>query len=133
MHRAGLISYGEMVAVGRAIHEATQALPIIGDGDTGYGNALNVKRTVRGYAGAGFAGVPPSLVAGTCIKHLQHIDRRAQTLLQSEIQKASFKASVWAWAGLLALRQWDLLCTCLGRASPHIGDCAMVAQSLMSI
>jgi hypothetical protein len=42
---------------GRYVHEATQRLPIIGDGDTGYGNALNVKRTVKGYAAAGFAGV----------------------------------------------------------------------------
>jgi hypothetical protein len=32
-------------------------MPIIGDGDTGYGNALNVRRTVRGYAAAGFAGI----------------------------------------------------------------------------
>ena len=29
----------------------------IGDGDTGYGNAVNVKRTVRGYAQAGMAGI----------------------------------------------------------------------------
>ena len=29
----------------------------IGDGDTGYGNAVNVKRTVRGYAQAGMAGL----------------------------------------------------------------------------
>lgn len=43
-------------AQGRNVHEATRAMPIIGDGDTGYGNALNVKRTVRGYAAAGFAG-----------------------------------------------------------------------------
>ena len=28
---------------------------MIGDADTGYGNALNVKRTVHGYAQAGFA------------------------------------------------------------------------------
>ncbi len=41
----------------RSINEATKAIPIIGDGDTGYGNALNVKRTVRGFAGAGFAGI----------------------------------------------------------------------------
>jgi 2-methylisocitrate lyase-like PEP mutase family enzyme len=41
---------------GRYIHEATHHIPIIGDGDTGYGNAMNVKRTVRGYADAGFAG-----------------------------------------------------------------------------
>ncbi len=50
----GLISYGEMIDQGRNICNAV-SFPVIGDGDTGYGNALNVKRTVGGYAGAGFA------------------------------------------------------------------------------
>jgi 2-methylisocitrate lyase-like PEP mutase family enzyme len=50
----GLISYGEMVAAGADICSAI-SIPVIGDADTGYGNALNVKRTVRGYAAAGFA------------------------------------------------------------------------------
>lgn len=53
----GLISYGEMAEAGRDICAAAPGLPIIGDGDTGYGNAMNVKRTVRGYAQAGFAGI----------------------------------------------------------------------------
>jgi 2-methylisocitrate lyase-like PEP mutase family enzyme len=52
----GLISYGEMLDQGRNISSAV-SLPIIGDGDTGYGNVINVKRTVRGYSSAGFAGV----------------------------------------------------------------------------
>ncbi|HEY8947242.1 MAG TPA: isocitrate lyase/PEP mutase family protein, partial [Polyangiaceae bacterium] len=52
----GLISYGEMCDQGRNICEGL-TIPVIGDGDTGYGNALNVKRTVRGYAQVGFAGV----------------------------------------------------------------------------
>ena len=52
----GLISFGEMVAQGRDICSAV-SIPVIGDGDTGYGNALNVKRTVTAYAAAGFAGV----------------------------------------------------------------------------
>jgi len=52
----GLISYGEIVDQGRNICAAV-SIPVIGDGDTGYGNALNVKRTVRGYAAAGFASV----------------------------------------------------------------------------
>ena len=38
-----------MVEQGRAITSAV-SIPVIGDGDTGYGNAINVKRTVRGYA-----------------------------------------------------------------------------------
>ncbi|MEI2386386.1 isocitrate lyase/PEP mutase family protein [Breoghania sp. JC706] len=52
----GLISYGEMVDTARNIAAAT-SIPVIGDGDTGYGNALNVKRTVKGYAQAGLAAV----------------------------------------------------------------------------
>jgi len=50
----GLISYAEMVDSGRSICDAV-GIPVIGDADTGYGNALNVKRTVQGYARAGFA------------------------------------------------------------------------------
>jgi 2-methylisocitrate lyase-like PEP mutase family enzyme len=52
----GLISFGEMVEHGRGICVAV-GIPVIGDGDTGYGNAVNVKRTVREYAAAGFAAV----------------------------------------------------------------------------
>lgn len=52
----GLISYGEMLDQGRNICAAT-SIPIIGDGDTGYGNPVNVRRTVEGYANAGFAAI----------------------------------------------------------------------------
>lgn len=52
----GLMSYGEVVDQGRNICDAV-AIPVIGDGDTGYGNAMNVRRTVRGFARAGFAAV----------------------------------------------------------------------------
>jgi len=51
---AGLISFGEMLDQGRNICQAV-SIPVIGDGDTGYGNAVNVKRTVREYANAGMA------------------------------------------------------------------------------
>ena len=52
----GLISYGEMLDQARDICGAV-SIPVIGDGDTGYGNALNVKRTVAGYARAGFGAI----------------------------------------------------------------------------
>ncbi len=52
----GLITYAEMLDQGRNICAAT-AIPVIGDGDTGYGNALNVERTVKGYHQAGFAAI----------------------------------------------------------------------------
>lgn len=49
----GLISYGELVEQGRNICGAV-SIPLFGDGDTGFGNPLNVRRTVEGYARAGF-------------------------------------------------------------------------------
>ncbi|KAK9138920.1 hypothetical protein Sjap_009514 [Stephania japonica] len=52
----GLISYGEMLDQGRLITQAV-SIPVIGDGDNGYGNAMNVKRTVKGFIKAGFAGI----------------------------------------------------------------------------
>ncbi len=52
----GLISYGEIVEQGRNICENTN-IPIIGDGDTGYGNEINVRRTVKGFYKAGFSSV----------------------------------------------------------------------------
>ena len=54
MPDTGLISYNEMLGQGRNIASAI-SIPVIGDGDTGYGNAINVKRTVDGYAQAGMA------------------------------------------------------------------------------
>jgi 2-methylisocitrate lyase-like PEP mutase family enzyme len=54
MPDTGLISYGELVGQGRGICSAV-SIPVVGDGDTGFGNAMNVKRTVRGYQRAGFA------------------------------------------------------------------------------
>jgi 2-methylisocitrate lyase-like PEP mutase family enzyme len=50
----GLASYGEMRDQGRDVCAAV-SIPVIGDADTGYGNPLNVRRTVAGYARAGFA------------------------------------------------------------------------------
>ena len=54
MPDTGLISYAEMVDQGRNLCNAVD-IPVIGDGDTGFGNPINVKRTVQGYAQAGFA------------------------------------------------------------------------------
>lgn len=53
----GLISFGEMVDTLRNCCAAAPNMAIIADGDTGYGNALNVQRTVTEYARAGAAGL----------------------------------------------------------------------------
>jgi 2-methylisocitrate lyase-like PEP mutase family enzyme len=53
----GLISFSEMLEGVRSCVSGAGKLPVIADGDTGYGNALNVQRTVIEYARAGAAAV----------------------------------------------------------------------------
>ena len=53
---AGTATYSEMLDRVRVIAGAV-GVPLIADGDTGYGGLLNVDRTVRGYAAAGAAGI----------------------------------------------------------------------------
>jgi 2,3-dimethylmalate lyase len=53
---AGIASYTEMLAIVQRLC-ANSHLPIICDGDTGYGGPLNVHHAVRGYEAAGAAGI----------------------------------------------------------------------------
>jgi 2-methylisocitrate lyase-like PEP mutase family enzyme len=50
----GLLSFGEMVDHARRLVQAV-GIPVIADADDGYGNPLNVLRTVREYEAAGVA------------------------------------------------------------------------------
>ena len=52
----GLLTMTEMVANAKYIAGAVD-IPVICDADTGYGNPLNVQRTIREYESAGVAGV----------------------------------------------------------------------------
>jgi 2-methylisocitrate lyase-like PEP mutase family enzyme len=52
----GLVTASEMAEKAAMIAEAS-GLPVIADADTGYGNALNVTRTVRAYERAGVAAI----------------------------------------------------------------------------
>ena len=52
----GLVTMSEMVDNARRIATAV-TVPVIADADTGYGNELNVVRTVREYEAAGVAGI----------------------------------------------------------------------------
>jgi len=52
----GLVTMSEMVDNAGRIASAVE-LPVIADADTGYGNELNVSRTVREYEGRGVAGI----------------------------------------------------------------------------
>ena len=50
------MSYGEVLDQARNAMQAI-SIPMIADGDTGYGNPMNVHRTVQGFAQAGCAAV----------------------------------------------------------------------------
>ena len=52
----GLLALAEMVDNARRIAQAVE-VPVIADADTGYGNAINVIRTVREYERAGVAAI----------------------------------------------------------------------------
>ena len=52
----GLLTMTEMVTNARYIADAVN-IPVVCDADTGYGNALNVQRTIREYQAAGVAGI----------------------------------------------------------------------------
>lgn len=52
---AGLIDFTEVVTAVHNTCSANPGFPIIADGDTGYGNAMNVRRTVQEFARAGAA------------------------------------------------------------------------------
>lgn len=56
MPDVGLLTETEMVDNAARIADASQ-LPVVADADTGYGNPVNVRRTIRDYERAGVAGV----------------------------------------------------------------------------
>lgn len=52
-----LISFGEMFDSFTMVHNAAPDTLVLADGDHGYGNAMNVQRTVRAYGRAGAAAI----------------------------------------------------------------------------
>jgi 2-methylisocitrate lyase-like PEP mutase family enzyme len=53
---AGLLTLNELVMMSRYIANAVN-IPVIADADTGFGNAINVMRTVEDFIGAGVAAI----------------------------------------------------------------------------
>ncbi len=53
----GLLTMSEMVSRAAAVAAVVGDLPLIADADTGYGNPINVRRTIREYERAGVAGL----------------------------------------------------------------------------
>ena len=89
MPDVGLLTMTEMVDNAGRIAEAS-GLPVISDADTGYGNPLNVRRTVRSYERAGVAAI--HLEDQSLPKRCGHL--AGKTLISTADMVAKIKAAV---------------------------------------
>lgn len=87
----GLLSVSEFVVEARAIAQAT-TLPLLCDADTGFGEALNVERTVRQFEAAGAAGI--HLEDQQLPKRCGHLS--GKQLVEAEVMAAKVRAAVAA-------------------------------------
>jgi 2-methylisocitrate lyase-like PEP mutase family enzyme len=53
----GLVSFAEVVDAGKHVCRAAGDVPVVGDGDTGFGGVANVRRSVFEFHRAGFAAI----------------------------------------------------------------------------
>jgi methylisocitrate lyase len=87
----GLLGLAEFVEFARTITRAT-TLPLLCDADTGFGEALNVERTVRLFEEAGAAGI--HLEDQQMPKRCGHLS--GKTLIDAEAMAAKLRAAVAA-------------------------------------
>jgi len=87
----GLLSLNEFVDEARIIARATK-LPLLCDADTGFGEALNVERTVQLFEDAGVAGI--HLEDQVLPKRCGHLSGKA--LISAEAMAAKIRAAVAA-------------------------------------
>jgi methylisocitrate lyase len=87
----GLLTLTEFVEEARTITAATP-LPLLCDADTGFGEALNVERTVRLFESAGVAGI--HLEDQVLPKRCGHLS--GKSLVEPEVMAAKIRAAVAA-------------------------------------
>lgn len=102
----GLISFGEVIDQVRNTCAAVPGFPIIADGDTGYGNAMNVRRTVQEFARAGAACV--LIEDQVWPKKCGHLDGKREVISRAEA-RMKIRAAVEARAddGILIMARTD--------------------------
>ena len=126
-----LVSYAEMQSACHAVAEglssaalelgsssnSTMPIPCIADGDTGYGNAVNVKRTVWGYARAGMAGlmiedqVAPKRCGHVQGKSVVPLDQAVQRVQAACDARDEYEAMFGPGTGPVILARTDALTT----------------------
>ncbi|MFI4985866.1 MAG: oxaloacetate decarboxylase [Alphaproteobacteria bacterium] len=117
----GLLSAAEMTARIAEIAAATR-LPVIADADTGYGNALNVQRTVQHYARAGAAAL--HLEDQLFPKRCGHYEDKALEPAETMVQKIRAAREAAEESGLVIIARTDAVAVegleaALARARRH--------------
>ncbi|MCR4440745.1 MAG: oxaloacetate decarboxylase [Peptococcaceae bacterium] len=87
----GLLTFGEVLEHTKNIVNSVD-IPVMADGDTGYGNAINVIRTVREFETIGAAGI--NLEDQVWPKRCGHMSGKEVIPLEEMVIK--IKAAVWA-------------------------------------
>jgi 2-methylisocitrate lyase-like PEP mutase family enzyme len=102
----GLTTYSEVADTLARITERV-SLPVIVDADTGFGNALNVMRTVRGFERAGAAMI--QLEDQTFPKRCGHLDGKSVVPVQEMVGKLKAALDARASSDTLILARTDAL------------------------
>lgn len=121
-----LVSYGEMQSQASTVAEGLSSaalemgrdpIPCIADGDTGYGNAVNVKRTVFGYGRTGMAGImiedqlAPKRCGHVSGKAVVSFDEAVQRVKAASDARDEFDSLFGTGSGPLILARTDALKT----------------------
>ncbi len=108
----GLLTMTEMLANARAIADSVE-IPLIADADTGYGNPINVVRTVREYEKAGAAAIHiedqvwPKRCGHMSGKQVIPADEMAAKIKAATDSRTSDDFLVIARTDALAVEGWD--------------------------
>lgn len=86
----GIVSMGDMLSVTRNIIQAVD-IPVMADGDTGFGNAINVYHTVQFFEQAGAAGI--NLEDQEFPKRCGHMDGKQVITLAEMVKKIEAAAA----------------------------------------
>jgi 2-methylisocitrate lyase-like PEP mutase family enzyme len=98
----GLMTMNEMATICANMNEVLN-IPLIGDIDTGYGNPLNVHRTVREFERAGMAAV--HLEDQVFPKRCGHMEKKAVIPMEEHVEK--IRAAVEARKDMLIIARTD--------------------------
>lgn len=101
----GLLTMSEMVARVAALAEVAGDVPLIADADTGYGNPINVRRTVREYERAGVAAL--HIEDQVWPKKCGHMEGKQVIPMDEMVQKVRAAADARRDADLVIIARTD--------------------------